>query len=62
VRLDLQDSTHDNTAGSLLQAASDIVAVNPDATVTVLDHSTLQVGHMLHAVASFTTATKLRAG
>lgn len=52
MQLDLQDSTHDSTAGSLLQAASDIAAVNPDAAVTVLDHSALQVGHMWHAVAA----------
>lgn len=41
VQLDLQDSS---SAGSLLQAASDVVAANPDASVTVLDHSALKVG------------------
>lgn len=42
VHLDLQDSKHGASAGSLLQAASDIVAANPGTPLTVLDHSILQ--------------------
>lgn len=47
VQLDVQDSKQAASAGSLLQAASDVVAANPRASVTVLDHSTLQVGGCL---------------
>lgn len=41
LELDVADSKA--SAGSLLQAASDVVAANPAADVTVLDHSSLQV-------------------
>ena len=44
LKLDMQGSKHGASAGSLLQAASDIVAANPQADVAVLDHSALKVG------------------
>jgi hypothetical protein len=39
----VQFSPQGQSPGSMLQAASDIVAANPGAKVSVLDHSALQV-------------------
>eukprot|EP00775_Hariotina_reticulata_P006828 gene6828-7045_t len=41
-QLTVQDAVAGSTAGSLLQAASDLVSANPDIPVTILDHSTLK--------------------
>lgn len=43
VRLDVADSSKPATAGSMLQATSDIASANPDLAVKVLDHSALKV-------------------
>jgi hypothetical protein len=43
VQLDVVDDSRPASAGSLLQAASDVVAANPDVAVKVLDHSALKV-------------------
>jgi hypothetical protein len=43
VRLDVADDSKPATAGSMLQATSDIAAANPDLPVKVLDHSALKV-------------------
>jgi hypothetical protein len=43
VRLDVADGSRPASAGSLLQATSDVVAANPDVAVKVLDHSALKV-------------------
>jgi hypothetical protein len=43
VRLDVADNSKPATAGSMLQATSDVAAANPDLAVKVLDHSALKV-------------------
>jgi len=51
-QLTVQDANVGSSAGSLLQAASDLVSANPDVPVTVLDHSVLKVNKTeRHAVA-----------
>jgi len=42
-QLTVQDASAGSTAGSLLQAASDLISANPYVPVTVLDHSVLKV-------------------
>lgn len=48
MQLDVDSSQQGTSAGSLLQAASDVVAANPGASVTVLDHSALKVCACAH--------------
>lgn len=44
VQLEVQNHGKPASAGSILQATSDLISANPDAAVTVLDHSALKVG------------------
>lgn len=51
VQLDVAQDDKPSSAGSMLQATSDVISANPDVTVKVLDHSALKVG-ALHSIGS----------
>lgn len=50
VRLDVQDEGRPASAGSILQATSDLIRANPEAPITVLDHSALQVSSSVYDI------------
>lgn len=62
VRLDVADSSKPATAGSMLQATSDIASANPDLAVKVLDHSALKGCHAATCMAGHLSTAAHRCG